>query len=501
MDKHGSLLQLIVPDTATMRDTLRVIDRNACGVGFVVDKDGHLMGVVTDGDIRRAILQDVPLEAKVTQFMTSDPVSVTSGTPSEKIIALMSERVKYVPITDGEGKVVDFAAYTHRVHLPMASPTFPGNELRYVTECVLKNWISSQGRFVTEFESAFAKFCGVKHGIAVSNGTVALHLALVLAGVGPGDEVIVPTLTFIATANAVRYTGAVPVFVDSEPGTWGMDAEEAERAITPRTKAIIPVHLYGHPVDMDRINALAVKHNLIVIEDAAEAHGAAYKGKKVGSLGDIGCFSFYANKIVTTGEGGMLTTNDDRLAERARVLRDHGMSKTQKYWHDEIGYNYRLTNLQAAIGVAQMEQIEYLLEQRAEIEAQYGERLERDPRIELPKTAPWGRRVNWLYTVLLREEIDRDLVIELLKDKDIESRPVFYPVHSMPPYASGETFPVAGRISRRGLSLPTYARMRRAEIERVCEMLRLSLDEASESDRGLRRLEERQTLMAGSPRR
>lgn len=478
MDKPGSLIQLIVPDTATMRETLRVIDRNACGVGFVVDKDGCLKGVVTDGDIRRAILQDVPLEAKVTQFMTADPVFARRGISPEKLIGLTSERVKYVPITDGDGKVVDFAAYAHQVHLPMASPTFPGNELRYVTECVLKNWISSQGRFVTEFESAFAKFCSVKHGIAVSNGTVALHLALVLADVGPGDEVIVPTLTFIATANAVRYTGATPVFVDSEPETWGMDVEQIERKITYRTKAVVPVHLYGHPVEMDRINALAEKHNLIVIEDAAEAHGAVYKGRKVGSLGHIGCFSFYANKIVTTGEGGMLTTNDDRLAERAIMLRDHGMSKDRKYWHDEVGYNYRLTNLQAAIGVAQMEQVASLLEQRAAIEASYGERLEQDARIELPKSVSWGQRVNWLYTVLLRDGIDRDLVIKLLKDKGIDSRPVFYPVHSMPPYATMESFPVADRISRRGLSLPTYARMRGAEIERICDMLRLSLDEA-----------------------
>lgn len=474
-----ALAQFIVPDTASMRETLRVIDRNACGVGFVVDKEGCLKGVVTDGDIRRAILQDMPLESKVTKFMTADPVFARRGISPEKLIGLMSEQIKYIPITDGDGKLVDFAAYANQIHLPMASPMFQGNELRYVTECVMKNWISSQGRFVTEFESAFAKFCGVKHGIAVSNGTVALHLALVLADVGPGDEVIVPTLTFIATANAVRYTGAVPVFVDSEPETWGLDVEQVERAITPRTKAVVPVHLYGHPVEMDRINALAAKHNLIVIEDAAEAHGATYKGRRVGALGHIGCFSFYANKIVTTGEGGMLTTNDDRLAKRAIMLRDHGMSKDRKYWHNEMGYNYRLTNLQAAIGVAQMEQVAFLLNQRAAIEASYGEQLGQDARIELPKSVSWGQRVNWLYTVLLRDGIDRDLVIKLLKDNGIDSRPVFYPVHSMPPYAGAGSFPVADCISRRGLSLPTYAQMQRTEIERICKMFRLSLDEAS----------------------
>jgi perosamine synthetase len=468
---------MIVPDTASMRDALRVIDRNACGVGFVVDTDGRLQGVVTDGDVRRAILRDVPLEAKVVDFMTANPVSVDAGTAAEKIIGLMSGRIKYIPLTDKEGRVVDFAAFSHAVHLPIASPVFRGNELRYVTECVLKNWISSQGRFVVEFEHAFAKFCGVKHGIAVSNGTVALHLALVMSDIGPGDEVIVPTLTFIATANAVRYTGATPVFVDSDQDTWGMNPSEVERKITSKTKAILPVHLYGQPVDMDPINDLAGRHNLVVIEDAAEAHGALYKGKKVGSLGDIGCFSFFANKVVTTGEGGMLVTNDDQLAERARILRDHGMSRTRKYWHEVVGYNYRLTNLQAAVGVAQMEQVEFLLEQRAKIGAYYDELLGGDDRIERPRQISWGRRVTWLYTVLLRQGTDRDRVITRLKETGIDSRPVFYPVHTMPPYACDGAFPVAESLSRRGLSLPTHVSMGRGDVERIGEALRRCLDE------------------------
>jgi perosamine synthetase len=403
--------------------------------------------------------------------MTGDPVTVKVGTPIEKIIGFMSEGVKYIPVVDEMQRVVDYAAYTQAVHLPVASPAFSGNELRYVTECVLTNWISSRGRFVTEFERTFAKFCGVKHGVAVSNGTVALHLALVLAGLGPGDEVIVPTLTFVATANAVRHTGATPIFADSNPVTWTLDPADVERRITKRTKAVIPVHLYGHPCDMGPFMEMADRYRLFIVEDAAEAHGAAYKGRRVGSIGHIGCFSFFGNKIITTGEGGMLTTNDDGLAERARMLRDHGMSQTERYWHETVGFNYRLTNLQAAVGVAQMERIETLLAQRAAVGGHYKELLKGNQCIELPGEVPWAQPVTWLYTVLLQEGINRDQVIKRLESAGIDSRPCFYPVHSLPPYAVQERFPVAEALSRRGLSLPTWALMGQDQIERICHAL------------------------------
>ena len=264
---------------------------------------------------------------------------------------------------------------------------------------------------------------------------------------------IVPTLSFAATANVVLHAGGTPVFVDSEPTSWNLDPEKVAEKITSKTKAIIPVHLYGHPADMDPLMDLARRHRLMVIEDAAEAHGATYKGSRVGSIGDIGCFSFFANKIVTTGEGGMLTTNDDGIADRARLLRSHGMSRSRKYWHEMVGYNYRLTNLQAAVGVAQMEQVDSFLKERNEIAEQYSACLSRDERIELPKEAPWAQRVNWLYTVLLREDIDRDAAIKKLEERGIDARPVFYPIHSMPPYVAAGAFPVASSISKRGITL------------------------------------------------
>lgn len=475
MKSEITLQSLLVRETATMRDVLRVIDRNTCGIAFVVNEQGVLRGVVSDGDVRRAILKGLSPESSVSEFMTTKAVTAKAGTSYDRLIALMSERVRYIPLVDDEHRVVDYAAFAQMAHLPIAAPAFQGNELRYVTECIVTNWISSQGRFVTEFERAFAKFSDVKHGIAVSNGTVALHLSLVMAGIGAGDEVIVPTLTFVATANAVRHAGATPVFADSQPDTWTIDPREIEKKITPRTKAIIPVHLYGHPADMDPIMELAKQRRLFVIEDAAQAHGARYKGRRVGSIGHIGCFSFFGNKIITTGEGGMLTTNDDRLADQARLLRDHGMSRTRKYWHEVVGFNYRLTNLQAAVGVAQLERIEMLLEQRAAIAAQYRALLAGDSRLEPPPQAPWAQPVNWMYSVLLKDGMERDRIIQTLEGQGIDARPSFPLVHLMPPYVSSEPCPVAAGLSRRGLSLPTWVSMGQAEIERVCTALNQAL--------------------------
>ncbi|MDP3789898.1 MAG: DegT/DnrJ/EryC1/StrS family aminotransferase, partial [Candidatus Omnitrophota bacterium] len=239
--------------------------------------------------------------------------------------------------------------------IPVSEPLLKGNELKYLTKCIKSNWISSAGNYVERFEKKFSRCCEAGYGIACTSGTTALHLALTGFGIGRGDEVIIPTFTMIATANAVSYTGAKPVLVDSEPRTWNIDPAKIEEKITRRTKAIIAVHTYGHPAEMDRIRAIAKRYRLFVIEDAAEAHGAEYKGKRAGSIGDAACFSFYANKIITTGEGGMITTNNKKFAEFTGNLRDHAFSKERHFWHKYLGYNYRMTNLQAAVGLAQAE--------------------------------------------------------------------------------------------------------------------------------------------------
>ncbi|MDP3184549.1 MAG: DegT/DnrJ/EryC1/StrS family aminotransferase, partial [Anaerolineales bacterium] len=352
--------------------------------------------------------------------------------------------------------------------IPISEPLLSGNELAYVNDCVRSGWVSSLGKYIPEFEQGFADFCGVRHGIAVSNGTAALHLALVALGIGPGDEVIIPTLTFIATANAVRYTGATPVFADSEPETWNLDPQDVARRITPHTRAIIPVHVYGHPANMAPILDLAKQHNLHVIEDAAEAHGARYQGKRVGSLGEINAFSFYGNKIITTGEGGLLTTDEDALAEKVRFLRDHAMSPEKRYWHTEVGFNYRMTNLQAALGVAQMERIEEFIARKRWIAESYNQGLREVAAIRLPPEAPWATSVYWMYSILLNKDfpLSRDEVMARLRQQNIDSRPFFYPIHVQPPYKADISLPVAENLSRRGINLPSAVTLSEEDIQR-----------------------------------
>jgi perosamine synthetase len=358
--------------------------------------------------------------------------------------------------------------------IPVSAPYLGDEELGYVADCVRSGWISSLGEFVSRFEEKFSAYCGCRHGVAVSNGTTALHLALVALGIGPGDEVIVPTLTFIATANAVHYTGATPVFVDSDPRTWSMDPEDVLSRITPRTRAIIPVHLYGFPVDMDPILSAAKERGIDVIEDAAEAHGARCRGRVVGSLGRMGCFSFYGNKIVTTGEGGMVVTNDASLAERLRSLRDHGMSKDRRYWHPEVGFNYRLTNLQAAVGVAQVEKIGKILDRKRKIARLYDELLSGVGGITLPPKTSWAEEVCWLYSILVEPpfRLDRDSLMAALALRGIETRPFFWPLHEQPPYRSTDPFPVAESLARKGMNLPSGAGLAEKDVVAVAEAIR-----------------------------
>jgi perosamine synthetase len=327
-------------------------------------------------------------------------------------------------------------------------------------ECLESGWISSIGKFIGLFEDGFARFCGVSHAVAVNNGTSALHLALAALGAGPGDEIIVPTLTFVATANAVRYCGATPVFVDSEVSTMALDPGLLEALVTERTKGIIAVHLYGHPAHMNPILEVAKKHNLFVIEDAAEAHGALYEGRPTGSLANAATFSFYGNKIISTGEGGMVTTDDPVLCERLRLLRGQGMDPDRRYWFPIIGYNYRMTNIAAALGLAQLEQIDQFLEQRRSIASTYRERLtEFEDYIQTPSEQPWAKHAFWSYPIILRDSVVmcRDRVMTALQEDGIETRPVFHPMHTLPPYsdASGR-FPVADCLASRGICLPMH---------------------------------------------
>lgn len=368
-----------------------------------------------------------------------------------------------------------------RKTIALSAPCLGKNEKKYVNECLDSGWISSRGSFVRRFEADFARYCGVRHAIATCNGTSALHLGLLALGVGPGDEVIVPTLTYVATVNTISYCNAVPVFVDSEESTRNLNPCQIEKRITSRTKGIVAVHLYGQVARMDPIVEIAKSHGLFVLEDGAEAHGSEYRGRRVGALGDACAFSFYGNKTITTGEGGMVTTNDDSVNDTVRSLRNQGQSD-RRYWFPVVGYNYRMTNIQAAIGVAQLESIDRNLQQRRLLESWYKKHLAPlDDFIELPREMPWEKKALWMCNVFLKDggAVERDEVMGHLEQAGIETRPVFYPVHLMPPYREPVgSYPVAEKISARGISLPTHCSLQEEDVAYIADQLAMALEEA-----------------------
>ncbi len=356
-----------------------------------------------------------------------------------------------------------------------------------MTEAVESGWISSAGRYIEEFEAGWAAYCGRRHGIAVSNGTTALHAAVAALGLGPGDEVILPTFTIVSCVTAVLAVGAVPVLVDSDPALWTMDVGQLEARVTEKTRAVMPVHMYGHPVEMDPLLELAERRGLTVLEDAAEAHGAEYRvgngeWQRCGSFGAMSTFSFYANKLVTTGEGGMVVTDDDALAERLRSLRNLGFNADRRFHHLELGFNFRLTNLQAALGVAQLERIGEIVARKREVAAMYTAGLAAIEGLQLPSEAPWARSVFWMYGLVVDEATGLDAV-ELaarLRERGVDTRPFFLGMHEQPALHElglfrDETYPVAERLARQGLYLPSGLALTDEQVERVCGALREAL--------------------------
>jgi perosamine synthetase len=351
--------------------------------------------------------------------------------------------------------------------IPVYQPDLSGNEKRYVLECLDSTWISAKGRFIAEFENGCASVVGAKYAVGVCNGTVALHLALVTLGIGPGDEVIVPTLTYIAAVNAIAYTGATPVFVDSLPDTWQMDPADVQRKLTPRTKGIMAVHLYGHPCAMEALAALAHQHDVFLIEDCAEAFGTRYQGNHVGTFGDIACFSFFGNKTITTGEGGMVMTDDKTLFERARHFKGQGLADHREYWHDVIGYNYRMTNICAAIGLAQLERAAEFITKKRQLAQSYREELAGLP-VAIHGEFGAATHSYWMISILVESAADRDPLRQRLRECGIETRPLFYPVHTMPMYAARyQRHPVAENLAWRGINLPSWPGLSRSQVAEI----------------------------------
>lgn len=356
--------------------------------------------------------------------------------------------------------------------IPIYRPALEGNEKKYVNECLDTNWISSRGGFIEKFEKSFADYIGCNYAATVSNGTVALHLALVTLGIGASDEVIVPSFTYIASVSSIVYAGAVPVFVDSLEDSWQLDPEDVKKKITPKTKAIMAVHLYGHPCEMDEIMKIAKEYNLFVIEDCAESLGSTYKGKHCGTFGDISTFSFYGNKTLTTGEGGMVVTNDETLHDRAYHFKMHGLAKYREYWHDVIGFNYRMTNICAAIGLAQLENLSSRIERKRKL-AEFYIKCFKDLSLSYHKETGDVFHSYWMFSVQTEHPNQRDELRDHLKLNGIETRPSFYPVHTMPMFAAKyRKLPVAEKLGWCGINLPSFPTLTQDEQNYICEKIK-----------------------------
>ena len=474
------LSDYLISHRSSVKDALIHINSTGSGVCFVVDDNRKLLGIATDGDLRRFIITQNNTECLIANAMNTQYFALKYTSAYEKIRSSFSDEISIIPLIDDDSVIVDIADRSRFHRIPVLEPVLCGNELQYVSECIETNWISSKGHFVQTFEDKFEELHTPYQALTTSSGTTALHLALVALGIGPGDEVIVPDLTFAATASAVFHSGASPVFCDVDPISWCISAEDILPLITPRTKAVIPVHLYGQIADMETICRIASQFNLFVIEDCAEAIGSSINSTPVGCFGDASTFSFFGNKTISTGEGGMVLFRDSTHYELARTLRDHGMSTNKRYWHNHIGFNYRLTNLQAALGVAQLERLPEILHNKSRIMSTYLNLLSDSVFIDrLPRLFHNSFHSNWLFTCILSSSIDRNAVIDSLSKHGIECRPVFYPLHTMPPFSKcqrSNNLSNSLDISARGISLPSSSNITDSNIASIVEILSRSFE-------------------------
>ncbi len=462
--------KVICTEDASFFEVLEIINNNGLGIAFITNKLDQMCGVLTDGDARRHILKGGKLSESIQHSFNRDFAFGTDEEDLDTHRARLSDKIKILPVLNKDRKVVRYIRNESRNFYPVMMPDLSGgNELTYLLEAFSSTWISSQGPYIERFEKDFAAFSEKKYGVAVSNGTVAIHLALEALGVGEGSEVILPDFTFGATINAVLHSRATPVLVDVDPIRWTISPAAIEAAITPRTRAILPVHIYGQPANMDEISAIAEKHNLLLVEDCAEAHGARFKNRSVGSFGDINTYSFFANKILTTGEGGMCVTDSYELYRRMRQLRDHGMSPDKRYWHDIVGYNYRMTNLQAALGCGQLERINEILAKRKTVEDLYAKYLSDSPYVSLQRHFNDSHKVNWLVCITVDR---RDDLIRHLKANNIDARPFFYSLGEMPIFAKYLHSNTHSRaLGRSGLNLPSDSQLRESDIKTICHTI------------------------------
>ena len=468
-----SLDKLICSYPCSLQNAVETINNSGLGICFIITHKRELIGVLSDGDVRRALLKGHELFEPVDVAINKNFVSCDINSSDSAIGNAVSKISNYVPLIDENNLLVDFASPRRRRGIPVLEPRFSGNELEYLTDCVKSGWISSQGQYIGRFEKEFEKYFTGTHALSVSNGTTALHLALAALGIKEGDEVILPTLTFAASANAVIYCGATPVFCDVDE-SMNMDLEKLKTLVSSRTKAILIVHLYGRCTNMRKLSKFCKDQNLLLVEDCAESFGTSWDRKLVGTYGDAATFSFFGNKTITTGEGGMVLFKQSDIAQFAKTLRDHGMSKTKRYWHEHVGFNYRMTNMQAAVGLAQIERSAEILQQKRAVFEAYREAFENCSYFTyVANERPSEHCSNWLFVVVLNTDFIRDNVMDALRLCGIDSRPVFYPLHTMPPYLKYKrsNCELAENMSQQGICLPSSATLTKDDLDYICVKL------------------------------
>jgi len=475
----------------SIKKILEKININGLGIIFVVNEKDILIGSVTDGDIRRALLKNFKLEDKLnldSKVINKNPIFLPNKSNIREIWKYLEQEITYgteekiikcIPLLDEQGKITDIATKQSVRKISIFEPNLGEQELSNVIESVKSGWISSQGKYVIQFEKLFGEFLNENYSLAVSSGTTALQLAIKAFGIGPGDEIILTNFTFAACINSILNSGAKPVLVDVDKETWTMSIEQVKNSITSKTKAILAVHVYGQPCRMDELVEITKKNKIILIEDCAEAIGSKYKNKLVGTFGDCSTFSFFANKTISTGEGGMVVFKDEKIFKKAIILRDHGMSKTKKYWHEEIGYNFRMTNMQAAIGVAQIKRINLILNHRKKLFDHYNNKLDNIKKISLLPKNNWSENAFWLYTIIIDNlgEKKRNKLIDKLRDRGIECRPGFYPLHQMRPYKTfgKNSYKISELMSYNSLSLPSSSNLKINDLDHIVDVLREEL--------------------------
>lgn len=466
--------KLVITKNATLKDALINIKKNGEGVCFICE-DKKLIGILTQGDIRNLILKKVSLENKLSRYINKKYYSLSASIDSSEAYKHLKSGRRIIPLLNKKRELVDYISFNKLKNIPLVKPDLDGNELTYLTKCIQSTYISSIGDFINLFEKKFKNYYKSNNALSVSSCTAGLQLVLQSLNLKNNDEVIVPNVTFISPVNAIIHAGAKPVLCDINPKNLTIDCSDLKKKITRKTKAIICVHTYGHPCNMTKILSLIRGKKIYLIEDCAEAIGTKFKNKNIGTFGDFSVFSFYGNKTITTGEGGMILFKKEKDFQKCKILRNHGMSIKKRYWHDYVGFNFRMTNLQAAVGVAQFEKIKIFIKNKIEIAKEYHRNLKNFNKIELPFQEKWATHSYWLYNILIKniKKNKRDIIIERLNDLGIEARPSFYPASDMKIYKKySNNNQNYSKISYSGISLPSFMGLKSFQIKIICNELK-----------------------------